>query len=91
MGVSCNTLNRYRELADEDGVDALIHRIRRATNLKNRTDNSTEQAVVDYSVAFLAHDQHRTSKKLRKQGILSPAVLSAPPGYIITLKTPKSA
>ncbi|HDI6222877.1 TPA: transposase family protein, partial [Escherichia coli] len=38
-------------------------------NLKNRTDEATEQAVVDYAVAFPAHGQHRTSNELRKQGV----------------------
>lgn len=61
MGVSRDTFYRYRELADEGGVDALINRSRRAPNLKNRTDEATEQAVIDYAVAFPAHGQHRTS------------------------------
>ena len=69
MGVSRDTFYRYRELADEGGVDALINRSRRTPNLKNRTDEATERAVVDYAVAFPAHGQHRTSNKLRKQGV----------------------
>lgn len=69
MGVSRDMFYRYRELADEGGVDALINRSRRAPNLKNRTDEATEQAVVDYPVAFPAHGQHRTSNELRKQGV----------------------
>lgn len=50
-------------------MDALINRNRRAPNLKNRTDDATEQAVVDYAVAFPAHGQHRSSNELRKQGV----------------------
>lgn len=50
-------------------MDALINRSRRAPNFKNRTDEATEQAVVDYAVAFPAHGQHRTSNELRKQGV----------------------
>lgn len=69
MGVSRDTFYRYRELVDEGGVDALINRSRRAPNLKNRTDKATEQAVVDYAVAFPAHGQHRTSNELRKQDV----------------------
>lgn len=46
MDVSRDTFYRYRELADEGGVDALINRSRRAPNLKNRTDEATEQAVI---------------------------------------------
>lgn len=43
MGVSRDTFYRYRELADEGGVDALINLNRRAPNLQNRTDEATER------------------------------------------------
>lgn len=59
MGVSRDTFYRYRELVAEGGVDAQINRSRHAPNLKNRTDEATEQAVVDYAVAFPTHGQHR--------------------------------
>lgn len=45
MGVSRDMFYRYRELADEGGVDALINRNRRAPNLKNRTDDATQKAA----------------------------------------------
>ena len=89
MGVSRDTFYRYRELADVGGVDALINRSRRAPNLKNRTDEATEQAVVDYAVAFPTHGQHRASNELRKQGVLSPTVVSVLSGYSITLRISK--
>jgi len=69
VGVSRDTFYRYRELTDEDSVDMLINRSRRAPNLKNRTDEATEQTVVDYAVAFPAHGQYRTSHELRKQDV----------------------
>lgn len=69
MGVSRDTFYRYRELADEGGVDVLINRSRRDPNIKNRTDDATEQAVVDYAIVFPAHGQHRSSNELRKQGV----------------------
>ena len=89
MGVSRETFYRYRELAAEGGVDAQINRSRRAPNLKNRTDEATEQAVVDYTVAFPTHGQHRASNELRKQGVLSPTVVSVLSGYSITLRISK--
>lgn len=49
-------------------MDALINRSRCA-HLKNLTDEATEQAVVDYAVAFSAHGQHRTINELRKQDV----------------------
>lgn len=47
MVVSRDTFYRYCELFNEGGLDALINRSRRAPNLKNRTDDATERAVVD--------------------------------------------
>ncbi|WP_447879772.1 IS481 family transposase, partial [Serratia fonticola] len=38
-------------------------------NLKNRADEATERAVVEYAVEFPAHGQHRTSNELRKKGV----------------------
>lgn len=69
MGVSRDTFYRYRELADEGGIEALIDSSRRVPNLKNRADAATEQAAVDYAVEWPAHGQHRASNELRKNGI----------------------
>ncbi len=52
-----------------DRIVQRANRSRRAPNLKNRTDDATERAGVDYAVAFPAHGQHRTSNELRKQGV----------------------
>ncbi|TMO92198.1 IS481 family transposase, partial [Pseudoalteromonas sp. S3178] len=60
---------RYQELVEDGGLDALIDKSRRAPNLKNRVDEATEQAVIKYAVDYPAHDQHRTSNELRKQGV----------------------
>lgn len=69
MGVSRDTFYRYRELADEGGIDALIDSSRRVPNLKNRADAATEQAAVTYAIEWPAHGQHRASNELRKNGV----------------------
>ncbi|EHO4505652.1 IS481 family transposase [Salmonella enterica] len=69
MGVSRDTFYRYQELAEEGGIDALVNQSRRVPNLKNRADEVTERAVVEYAVEFPAHGQHRTSNELRKKGV----------------------
>ncbi|KKF34705.1 IS481 family transposase [Erwinia tracheiphila] len=69
MGVSRDTFYRYQELAEEGGIDALVNQSRRVPNLKNRADEATERAVVEYAVEFPAHGQHRTSNELRKKGV----------------------
>ena len=89
MGVSRDTFYRYRELVAEGGVDAQINRSRRAPNLKNRTDEATEQAVVDYAVAFPTHGQHGPATSCVNRGFLSPTVVSVLSGYSITLRISK--
>lgn len=69
MGVSRDTFYRYKELVEEGGIDALLDKSRRVPNLKNRTDDTTEQAVINYAIEYPAHGQQRTSNELRKQGI----------------------
>ena len=56
-------------MADNGGIDALVNQSRRVPNLKNRVDESTEQAVVQHAIDYPAHGQHRTSNELRKVGI----------------------
>lgn len=55
MGVSRDTFYRYQEMAEQGGVDALINRSRRVPNLKNRVDEVTEKAVIDYAIEFPAY------------------------------------
>jgi transposase InsO family protein len=69
MGVSRDTFYRYQELVDSGNVDSLMNQSRRVPNLKNRVDEQTEQAVIDYAIEFPAYGQHRTSNELRKQGV----------------------
>ena len=69
MGVSRDTFYRYQESVRSGDVGALINKSRRVPNLKNRVDETTEQAVIDYAVQFPAYGQHRTSNELRKAGV----------------------
>ncbi|STF27767.1 regulator with homeodomain-like DNA binding domain [Escherichia coli] len=89
MGVSRDTFYRYRELVAEGGVDAQINRSRRAPNLKNRTDEATEQAVVDYAVAFRHMVSTGPATSCVNRGFLSPTVVSVLSGYSITLRISK--
>ena len=69
MGVSRDTFYRYQELVEDGGIDSLINKSRRAPNIKNRVDEATEQAVINYAIEQPAHGQHRTSNELRKKGV----------------------
>lgn len=69
MGLSRDTFYRYKSAVEEGGVEALFEQTRRKPNLKNRIDDRTEAAVIDYAVEFPAHGQARTSNELRKRGV----------------------
>jgi len=69
MGMSRDTFYRYKEAVDEGGVEALLDKSRRQPNLKNRVDEVTETAVVEYALEQPAHGQVRTSNELRKAGV----------------------
>jgi transposase len=69
MGVSRDTFYRYQELVADGGIDKLIDKSRRKPNTKNRVDDVTEKAVIEYAIEQPAHGQHRTSNELRKVGV----------------------
>lgn len=74
MGFSRDTFYRYQAARDAGGVEALFEVDRKKPNLKNRVDELTEQAVLDFALDFPAHGQVRVSNELRKQGIfISPS------------------
>jgi len=74
MGFSRDTFYRYKELREDGGVENLIERTRRKPNFKNRIDESTEKAALDFAFAYPAHGQLRASNELRKTGVfISPA------------------
>lgn len=69
MGFSRDTFYRYKSAVEEGGVESLFDKSRRQPNLKNRTDQATEQAVLDYVIECPPHGQTRVSNELRKRGI----------------------
>ena len=62
-------LNLTEELVENDGIENLINKSRRAPNTKNRVDEVTEAAVVAYAINQPDHGQHRTSNELRKSSV----------------------
>jgi len=48
-------LYRYQTARDAGGVEALFDVSRKKPNLKNRVEEATEQAVIDFAIAFPAH------------------------------------
>lgn len=54
MGFSRDTFYRYKAAKEEGGVEALFDANRRKPNLKNRTEEAIEAAVVEHAIAFPA-------------------------------------
>lgn len=69
MGLSRDTFYRYKSAVDSGGVEALLDQSRRKPNIKNRVEETIEQAVKEYAIEYPAHGQHRSSNELRKRGI----------------------
>lgn len=69
MGFSRDTFYRYQAAKESCGIEALFYANRRKANLKNRVDEDTEKAVVDFAFEFPAYGQIRVSNELRKTGI----------------------
>src|SRR3990167_1003045 len=69
MGFSRDTFYRYKSAVEEGGVESLFDNSRRQPNIKNRTDEATEKAVLDYVIECPPHGQTRVSNELRKRGI----------------------
>ena len=69
MGFSRDTFYRYKSAVEEGGVESLFDKSRRQPNIKNRTDEATERAVLDYVIECPPHGQARVSNELRKRGI----------------------
>lgn len=61
MGLSRDTFYRYKSAVETGGVESLLEKDRRRANVKNRTDERTEDAVVAYTLEQPAHGQVRTS------------------------------
>ena len=74
MGLSRDTFYRYQSAVKEGGIEALFEKDKRRPNLKNRTDERTEAAVVAQALDFPAQGQVRVSNELRKRGFfISPS------------------
>lgn len=69
MGLSRDTFYRYKQAVEDGGVESLLSVSRRKANPKNRVDEATERAVLQYATDYPAYGQARTSNELRKIGV----------------------
>jgi Winged helix-turn helix len=76
MGVARDTFYRVKEAKESGGLDALLHKDRRRSNLKNRVDDAVEQAVLAFA--------HRQSRCRAGSSINELNPLSSCSGVILT-------
>ena len=86
MGFSRDTFYRYQTARNSGAVEALLEASRRKPNLKNRVDETTEQAVVEFATAFLAlasQSQQRAAKEGHlRVSVRRPSHLVAPQPFV---------
>lgn len=74
MGSSRDTFYLYKSTDEDGGVEVLLGKSRRKSNLKNRVDEQVEAAVLTYALEQPVHELVRVSNELRKRGVfISPS------------------
>jgi hypothetical protein len=87
MGVSRDTFYRYQGLVADGGIDNLIDKSRRKPNTKNRVDDVTEKAVIEYAM----NNRHMANigpvMNCVRSVCLSQVAAFVQSGFVITWKT----
>jgi len=69
LGVSRQHHYDIKSAIEEDGLEGLLEKSRKAPRLRNRVAPEIEQKVLDYSLEFPTQGQKRVANELKKQGI----------------------
>lgn len=69
LGVSRTHYYDIKSAIDEEGLEGLLEKSRKAPRLANRVAPEIEQKVLDYSLEYPTQGQKRVANELKKQGI----------------------
>lgn len=69
LGVSRQHYYDIKAAIQEDGLEGLLEKSRKAPRASNRLSPEIEQKILDYSLEFPTHGQRRTSNELKAMGV----------------------
>jgi transposase InsO family protein len=70
LGVSRQHYYDIKTAIQEDGVEGLLEKSRKAPRFANRLSPEIEKTILDYSLEFPTHGHRRTSNELKARGIV---------------------
>ncbi len=70
LGVSRQHFYDIKQTIDEEGLEGLLEKSRRAPRIGNRVPIEIEQKVLDYALQYPTHGQFRASNELKLQGVM---------------------
>ncbi len=70
LGISRQHYYDIRTAIEEEGLQGLLEKSRRAPRIGNRVASEIEQALLDYCLEYPTHGQARTANELKKKGIV---------------------
>ena len=69
LGISRQHFYDIKKAVEEEGVQGLVEKSRKAARVRNRVDSEIEEALLQYSLEYPTHGQVRVSNELRKKGL----------------------
>jgi len=70
LGISRQHYYDIKTAIEEEGLQGLLEKSRRAPRPGNRVASHIEQAILDYSLDFPTHGHKRVSNEMKKKGII---------------------
>lgn len=70
LGVSRQHYYDIKQAIEADGLPGLLEKARNKPRIGNRIPVEFEQAVLDYSLQYPTHGQHRVANELKQKGIV---------------------
>jgi len=91
MGYSRDTFYRVKNAYEDGGLEALKEKSKRMPNLRNRTPEDVEAAILDITLEDPSLGQKRVSDELRRQGVFVSAAGFDVYGFATTWSAFRSA